>query len=217
MTQTLVRVVGGCMVMAAFAVPAAAQNERRIGFSFAFPSAVGVQWDVTDKFSLRADGDFLHNRSELTSDLDFLPPSLVGSSLPSTTTVNTSQVVSIGVTAMWAIHSSDQLKVYVAPRIAVNILNRESETNYDVSGIPPALLAILQLPAQGETRSETDTMPEYSVGLGASYRLASRFAVFAETGFSYSRGSLGIGSGLGLESRQTTFGLRGGVGGILYF
>ena len=215
MTKSVVRVVFSCALLAAVASPAAGQDVRRLGLTFAFPGAVGVQWDVTDMFSLRADAGFNRSRSEFTTDIsDFIPRGQV-ISWPSPTTITTSQYVSIGVSAMWAIHARDQLKVYVAPRIGVRFASQETETEYDLSGLPPAIVAALQLPSLDEDFSESDAEPEFGAMFGVSYRVAERFGVFAETGVEYTRGdfeSRGV-----LRSTHSSFGLRSGVGGVLYF
>jgi hypothetical protein len=207
-----------CTLVTCSALSAAAQNDRRIGVTFAFPGAVGVQWDVTDAFSLRADAGFSRTRSESTTDFgDLFPPTfpVTVTRFPSSTTVTTSQHASIGISAMWALHSRDQLKLYVAPRAGVRVMSQESETSYDLSGLPPALLAALQLPRLDEEFSLTDTSPEFGVMFGASYRLAPRFGVFVETGAEYTRGTFESGSSL--ESTHSTFGIKSGVGAVLYF
>ncbi len=216
MTQTVVRLAVTCTLVVCAAVPAAAQDDPRIGVTFAFPGAVGVQWDVTDAFGLRADAAFSRTRSESTSDFGELLPRGVGiTPFPSITTVTTIQHTSIGLSAMWAVHSRDQLKVYVAPRIGVRVFRQDSETDYDLSGLPPAVVAALSLPRLDEELSFSETSPEFGVSLGASYRLGPRFGVFVETGAEYTRGTFET-AGV-LESRHSTFAIRSGIGAVLYF
>lgn len=216
MTNCVARLVLGSTLVVLAASSAAAQDTRRIGLTFAFPGAVGVQWDVTDKFSLRADTGFTRFRDELRTNIgDLIPRGFQGISIPDPTTTYTSQNVSIAVSAMWALHTREQLKIYVAPRIGVDLRSQTTEIEYDLSGVPPALLAVLQLPSLQDEFSDTDTVPEFGAMFGVSYRLAERFAVFAETGVAYSRGNLD--SGREFRTKFSQFGLRSGIGGILYF
>jgi hypothetical protein len=216
MKQTFARLAISCTLVACSALPAAAQDDRRIGLSFAFPGAVGVQWDVTDAFSLRADGGYSRTRAESsTGFVSLFPAGTPIPALPVSTSVTTSHDVSIGVSAMWAVHSRDQLKVYLAPRIGISLYSQNTEFDFDLSGLPPSVIAALSLPARNADISETDTSPEFGVILGTSYRLAPRFGIFAEGGAAYTRRTFDR-SGT-LESTFTSVGIRSGVGGILYF
>ena len=71
------------------------------------------------------------------------------------------------------------------------------------------------MPADIDDETETQYDQEYGGVFGALYRLGDRFGVFGETGFQVSRFTST--SSRGSPSTQTTFGLRAGVGGILYF
>ena len=53
--------------------------------------------------------------------------------------------------------------------------------------------------------------------VGAQHKLGTRFSVFGEVGFGYSRSTLGAGSLVIAEATASTLGTRSGVGVILYF
>lgn len=223
MTTWIVRCAVSCAVLI-MAWPAAAQD-RKWGVLFAYPGSVGIQWDLSDKFAIRFDGDYNRNHSEFTIGMADPPPRfspmLPGATLPgltpivvSTVTEITSQNGSIAVSALFTLVTRDQLKIYVTPRAGLSITSVTFRTEYDVSGIPPALLAAITFPAN-EERSESDYAPDISARFGASYRLGDRFSVFAEAGFGYT-GGLSTTS-LNTEVKQHAIGLRSGIGGILYF
>jgi hypothetical protein len=174
-----------------------------------------VHWDVTEKFSLRLDGDYDRTQTTLTSGTgDPFPRSLPPISI-SSTIETTTQAGSIGASGLFTLHARDQLRMYVAPRVGIAIVNLTSRTEWDVSGIPPPLLAALTVPAN-EERSNTDVMAEISALFGASYRVGERFGVFGETGFRYTGGTASATSST-VEIERSSFGLRAGIGGILYF
>jgi hypothetical protein len=216
MTKPLVRIVfSGLVLMLAW--PAQAQD-RKWGLLFAYPGSVGLQWDVAEKFALRVDGDFNRNHTELESVQGDPPIRLTPTIVPifiSTLTETTTISGSIAVSGLFTLHARDQLEIYVAPRVGVAIANLTSRTEWDVSGVPPALLAALTLPANDE-QSRTNYSPDISAKVGASYRPGDRFAVFGETGAGYTRSSSST-LPSNLEVTHSTFGLRAGIGGILYF
>ena len=221
---TLVRMALVCGFVAAFSSAASAQD-RKWGILFAYPGAVGVQWDVADRFAIRVDGDYDRSHSEFITGMGDPPPRVMptipGITVPtfipvlvSTTSEITTHRGSIGVSGLFALVARDQLKIYVAPRAGVSMSSVTFRTTFDVSGIPPALLAAITLPAN-EERSESDYAPDFSAKFGAAYRLGDRFSVFGEAGFGYTGGVST--SNFNTEVRQNSIGLRSGIGGILYF
>lgn len=228
MTPLSIRLVFSGLVLLG-AMPAAAQD-RTWGLLFGYPGSVGVQWDVTGKFAVRVDGDYERDHATLTTGMGDPPPRSVTTSVTfmpitdvvparpifiSSMTETTHQSGSIAVSGLFTLHESDQLKIYVAPRAGVAIVNSTSRTDWDVSGLPPALLAAITFPADVE-RSHTDYAPDISAKFGASYRLGDRFGVFGETGFGYVRRAAST-DGSTIEATLSSFGLRAGIGGILYF
>lgn len=199
MMGTGLRLVVVFVMVAVCASPAAAQDERRWGLLFAYPGSVGVQWDASDKFALRLDADYV--QTTFTSEISL---GLVGSSIRTTrTTTTTLGITRLGISTPFTVHSRDSLKLYVAPRVAISIERSSSTSEED------------GMPADSDDETETQYDQEYGGVFGALYRLGDRFGVFGETGFQVSRFTST--SSRGLLSTQTTFGLRAGVGGILYF
>ena len=222
MTKYIVRLaLSGLVLVVAW--PAAAQD-RKWGVLFAYPGAIGIQWDVSSKFAIRFDGDYNRNETEFITDTGSpvrLSPTIPGPPIPgltpivvSTMTETTSYNGSIGVSGVFALVTRDQLKIYLAPRAGVTMAGVSIRTEFDVSGIPPALLAALTVPAN-EERSESNYAPEISAKFGAFYRLGDRFGVFGEAGFGYTGGIST--TSFNSEVKHHSIGLRSGIGGILYF
>jgi hypothetical protein len=183
---------------------------------FAYPGSVGIQWDATGKFALRFDGDYDRNQTTLTSGMGDPPPRFPAAPIVISSSIETTtQAGSLGASALFTLHARDQLRIYVAPRVGVEIVTLTSRTEWDVSGIPPALLAALTVPAN-EERSTTDIMADIRAIFGASYRVGERFGVFGETGVGYTGGTASATSST-VEIERSSFGLRAGIGGILYF
>ena len=51
--------------------PALAQDERRVGLVMAFPSEVGVLWQVSDRIAVRPDGSFTWAKHHSSFSLSF--------------------------------------------------------------------------------------------------------------------------------------------------
>jgi hypothetical protein len=116
----------------------------------------------------------------------------------------------LGVSVLVDLHRSDELRLYLAPRIAVLMSKNETETT--ITGLSPADLAALTFPANRETTSST---PSGGVTLGASHDISPRLRIFGEAGVNYSRGTL---DGFALNNiKQSSFGLRSGVGAVVLF
>lgn len=220
MKKCIVRLTLSGLVLLS-ASPAAAQD-RKWGLLFAYPGAIGIQWDLSSKVAIRFDGDYNRNETEFITDISLgFIPLVPGAPIPgltpmvvSTTTETSSYNGSIGVSGVFTLVTRDQLKIYVAPRAGVTIAGVSIRSESDPSGIPPALLAAITMPAN-EERSERDYAPEISAKFGAFYRLGDRFGVFGEAGFGYTGGIST--SSFNSEVRHYSIGLRSGIGGILYF
>jgi hypothetical protein len=96
-------------------------------------------------------------------------------------------------TAKW-----DNVSAYVAPRVAWS--HGSAESRADVGGF------------NNESSADSYT---YSGSLGAQAWVGTRFSVFGEAGVSYTHGESE--TSLGTELKNKSFGLRSGVGAILYF
>ena len=116
----------------------------------------------------------------------------------------------LGVSILFDLHRSDELRLYIAPRFAVLISKTEIETT--ITGLTPGDLAALTVPANRDT---TSTTPTGGVAIGVSHDLTPRLRIFGEAGVNYSRGDL---DGIAVNDiTQTSFGLRSGVGAVILF
>lgn len=193
------------VAIALFASPAFAQDDRKFGVVVAYPASVGFEWQAARKIAVRFDGDYHRLTNEGTSQFDFsrfLPP------LSITTRIE-SHNVQLGVSVLVDLHRSDDLRLYLAPRIGVNLENSSFETEFDGD---PALLAAVSLPADSDTSSSS---PAGGVALGASHDVSDRLRLFGEAGFNYVHGTRG--GLIGDDVTTTAFGLRGGVGVVIRF
>ena len=215
MRQLTVALLAALTVTAA-ASTASAQTERRMGFVIAYPGSVGIEWQAASTLALRVDGDFRQVTNEATSDFGFgrFLPSLPG--LPviipesfEVTTKTTSRNFDLGLSLLFDLRRSDDLRVYLAPRVGVNFARTTFATEF---GGDARMLAALTVPADSETSS---TSPSGGVALGASRDLGERFRVFGETGFDYMRGDFS--GGIGADVTNSAFGLRAGVGAVILF
>jgi hypothetical protein len=202
-------------VTLAAAGQARAQDTPRVGITMGYPAAVGVIWNVDDRFALRPEVTFAGSSGD-SSGSDVLGPS------PGLTT-DLSQV-GVGISALIYLGRQDVLRMYVSPRFAYT--HTSSSTN-GVSTI---------LPLSSET---TGSAYSTSGSFGAQYALARRFGVFGEIGAGYSSSkatatstlnTLTSGGFLGVpfttttstqivrsESRIRSWNVRTGVGVIFYF
>jgi|SRR5687768_17277005 len=207
-------IAAACAALTLCAPTAYAQTDRRFGFVIAYPTSVGLQWHAADRFAIRFDAAYRHS----TVDSSSTPTPFPLPGLPNviripvfeirSSTSNTS--AELGVSVLFDLHRSDELRLYVAPRIGVLITKSDIETT--VTGLTPADLAAITLPANRESTSHT---PSGGVALGASHNISPRFRIFGEAGVNYSRGTL---DGIPLNDiTQTSFGLRSGVGVVVLF
>lgn len=210
----LARVIAlsSALVLAA-ASAASAQDERRVGLVMGFPTTVGVLWQVSDRFALRVDGSYNGTSADIEGVDDSLTttPSPVPAFEISIRQEISTQSASIGASFLFDLHRQDQFRIYLAPRVGLGILQTESTTTIDISLVPtfPGVP-----PRDSETkRSETSYSPVFDALLGASSRIGDRFGVFGEAGFSYTQTT----TEELLQATRRSFGIRAGVGAILFF
>ncbi len=188
-----------------------AQDEPRIGLTMGSPSSVGVIWQVSDKVAVRPELAFTRVTNEFPS------ADLVGGG--TTTASADSWQVGAGVSGLFYVSRWNGVRTYLSPRL-VYTKSSSSSSSSSVSSI------------KGESSMYTT-----SGSFGAQYAVARHFGVFGEVGLAYgSTTSIststvtlpGIGAFLGAsaplstlvtrtESRTTSFGIRSGVGVILFF
>lgn len=180
----------------------------------AYPASVGVQWQAADRLTIRFDGSYRHSTVESSSTpVPFPIPTLPGGiRIPvfeiRTSTSNTG--AELGVSVLFDVHRSDELRLYIAPRIAV--LTSKTETETTITGLTPADLAALTVPANLDTTSHS---PSGGVALGVSHDVSPRIRIFGEAGVNYSRSAL---DGIPVNDiTQSSFGVRSGVGVVVLF
>lgn len=200
--------------LAVTAPTAHAQTERRLGFVIGFPASVGLEWHAADRIAVRFDGTYRRASVESSATPTIPIPALPGlGRIPvfevRSSTTNTG--AELGVSLLFDLHRSDDLRVYVAPRVGVLISRTASETT--ITGLTPAELAALTVPANQEATSST---PTGGVGIGVSHNISPRLRVFGEAGLSYSSGDVAAISTI-TEVSQNSFALRSGVGVVVLF
>jgi hypothetical protein len=203
--QRLMLVILAGAAIALSASPVAAQDERKFGVVVAYPASVGIEWQAARKLAIRLDGDYRQSSNEGTSEFEFSRffPAV------SITTIIESRNTELGLSLLVDLHRSDALRLYLAPRVAVNFDHSSYRTEFDGD---PALLAAVTVPADSDSSS---TSPSGGVAVGASHDVSDRFRVFGETGFHYVRGNFG--GLIGNDVKNTVFGLRAGVGAVIRF
>lgn len=184
--------IGSLCLLVLGAGSAAAQDAPKAGITMGFPGSIGVLWQVSERVAVRPELSFSLFSSSTASTLAALDDDQ-----------NDSWAFGTGVSVLFTVHKSDNLRTYVAPRFSY------SRTSIDT----------------GDTTESAGN--DYSAAgmFGAEYSLSRRFSVFGEVGADYSwQKSTHTFSGLPTSAPATTFtakshtlSTRTGVGVILYF
>jgi hypothetical protein len=215
----------------AFAASAAAQDDRNVGLTIGYPSAVGVIWQAADRVAIRADTFF--SSSWTGTDASNAGDAVLR--LVGTTSSTSGRTFGVGVSVLVTVATWERLRAYLAPRAAYARSSNESEISFSASlpGIP-----IVIQPATFETKVTTQT---YSGSFGTQYGLGERFAAFGEVGVAYASSQPSTGGAVRFGSagstspifnlpgvttsisssiprpRTNTLGIRSGVGIIFFF
>lgn len=181
----------GALVLLLLTTSAFAQDEPRIGITMAYPTTVGLLWQVSERIAVRPDVAFSTTTGESSTSNSFgaTPTSIDGSS------------VSVGLSALLTVRRWDNVRAYVSPRV---------EYARNTSTL-----------AFGTTTSNSKgTAYVTSVAFGAQYVPVRRFGVYGEVGLAYTRGTntSALTQARGV-SRTTTqgVGLRSGAGVMFFF
>jgi hypothetical protein len=184
---------------------ASAQDEPRLGFVIGAPAVAGVQWQITDRFAIRGDAAFSWNRVEqVTGSLTS------GTNTVTLTTRSRSSVASAGVSALITVSRREQLRLYVAPRVAWQNVSSEFTTD--------TLSQFGGSSASVSTRSSSTTRNgvQFEGLFGGNYRLTERFSIFGETGLSLTTPTAS--SSTPTDSvKSHSFGSRSNVGVVIHF
>lgn len=229
MAQSFVRILFLTTLFAISAVPAAAQDDPRFALVTSFPTpTVSVQWDLSDRFAVRFEGSYNFGDESAESDSgDDDVPTPPGSIRIRTAT--TSQVTvhntSFSIAGIYNLHRSDQLRLYVTPRVGIAI----SKQHYAIStavvnpppGLPPSVLDVF---ARTASLDETSSSPTFGASFGAATHVNRRLALFGEAGFNYSSvdtptviGPTLVTSTSNLRIERSTVSTRAVGGVMLYF
>ena len=189
---------GIAIMVLAGASTAWAQQDRSVGLVIGYPTSAGVLWHISDRIALRPDVAINRQSIETTSTVSGLGPSITSTS--TTTGWNTS----VGMSALFYLGPRTDLRFYLTPRVAYQWASTETET------APP-------LPQLSSYESESDGFLAAG-SFGAQYQVHERFGVFGEIGLSFSEQEGETGFTLARQSLSTSsFGLRSGVGVVVYF
>ncbi len=195
--------------------PAAAAQEKTVGLVVGYPIDVGVLWQASARVALRADVGFSFYTFESNQSL-----SLGTTVRSSVTTTSSTGSATLGLSSLFTIRNDDNLRLYLAPRAAIELTRQSHETVFD----PPLPSSSRNL----DEVSDTARGHEFDVMFGGQYRLRDRLALFGETGLAYRRSSYpSVSTTLSIlgsssseserDSRTTFFGLRSTVGLVFFF
>jgi hypothetical protein len=225
------RLLGVVLAFASIAAPAAAQDDPRFALLASFPSpTVSFQWELSERFAIRFEGSYSYRdeTTETTSGgLPELVPATPNSIILETATRNetTTHNGAIGVAGIVTLHRTDQMRLYVAPRISITRSTQRITSETTLTRIPPGLppSVIGNLFPRSETFESSSTSPSAGASFGAVTNIHRRLAIFGEAGFTWNRSdapltTIVIGSTLSplrdTEAKRTTVNTRA-VGGVM--
>ena len=189
-----------------------AQEDRRVGVTAGYPAAVGVLWQITDRFAIRPDVSWSWSSSESSSTID------VGGGFGTISSASSfeSHTTTFGISGLWTIHREDALRVYLGGRAGYS---RSTGTNTSTSanisiGFPALTPVVTTTTRTTESRNEGYAA---SAMFGGQYQLVRRFATFGEIGVTYSSTESDSDNVTRLDTKVRSASLRSGVGVILFF
>lgn len=201
-----------CALTLGAASAASAQPERRLGLVIGYPAAAGVQWQINDRFTIRGDAGFDWGMSEqVTSGLSISLNGVPVSSSTTTTTFRHSTSI-IGASGLVTVSRTEQLRLYLAPRIAWRNVRSSFDAVTQSTGSATRLTPEFE---SDRSSSSASNGVELDAMFGANYRLSDRFAVFGEAGLAYIRPTTTSSSSDELKSYSV--GSRSDVGIVIYF
>jgi len=187
------------VILMASVSSASAQQDYRVGLVMGYPASVGVLWHVSDGIALRPDIAINRQSTESTSTVStgFTPPQ-------TSTSTTTGWSTSVGLSALFYLGPLADLRFYLTPRLAYQWTRSKTETSPE-------------LPQLVDIESESDGFLAAG-SFGAQYAPHDRFRLFGEVGLSYSEQEGETGFTVARQSLSTSsFGLRSGVGIVVYF
>jgi hypothetical protein len=158
--------------------PSNAQETGDVGLTMAFPAAVGVIWQTTDRLAIRPDFTFSHQESS-------------GSAL-----VASSNATGVGVSALFYVRKWDSLRAYLTPRfgyqhVSQNLPGASGSTAQDQYSFAGSFGAEYQLHRRFAVFAETGLIYTHSSTDNTSTTAGAPFS------FSTTSNSWGTRSGVG--------------------
>jgi hypothetical protein len=106
----------------------------------------------------------------------------------------------VGISALFYLRTYDRLRTYIAPRFSYGHSSATSEASDLIN----------------EVRTTTTNVVGASGSFGAQYGLGDRFSVFGEIGFAFTHATTES-SRISTEGTSNNWGLRSGIGVVVYF
>jgi hypothetical protein len=187
-----------------------AQQDRTVGIVAGYPAAVGVLWQVAERFAIRPDVSWSRIVGESFTSINFSGNPVLGDGRVTVSeTATNSQSFTVGLSGLWTLNRQESLRLYLGGRAGYSRGTSTSTTTGPfISNTSPSLNFGT---TQTSTREETSEGYSGSGFFGGQYGLGNRFAVFGEIGAAYTKSELTE----TFETRQV--GLRSGVGVIVFF
>jgi len=213
--------------IAAVSSAADAQDAGQWGVSVAAPGSAGVHWQISDRWAVRGDVDYDYTKTEFesgtNSSFTFNDGTQVVQVGGSTSRSEAStHATALGLSALVTVHRQDALRLYLAPRVAVNFTSTRSVLTTETI-LPPGFPAgIIRDSARTQTIEDSSVSPIVGASFGASTTIGTRFGIFGEAGVVYSRTessqtSTITSSLLSTKVTRSGFGTTGRVGVMLLF
>jgi len=134
----------------------ASAQDKKVGLTMGYPSAIGVVWHISDRVALRPELSLAGGSAETTA---------AGFSSESDTTA-----IGTGISALFYLNTADKLRTYLSPRFTYG----HSTTEQDFSSIT------------NSTAKATTNNAGGQGSFGAQYYVSNRFALFGELGVGFS-------------------------------
>jgi hypothetical protein len=205
--------------------PASAQDAGQWGVVVAAPGSAGVLWQLSDRWAIRGDVDYNYSKNVLETGGGAFTFNNEVVQFGGTTSRNESSTHSavVGLSVLVTVHRNDALRLYLAPRIAVNFASTLSESTIATT-LPPGFPAdVTRGLVRSQTVEDSSATPAGGASFGASTTIGTRFGVFGEAGVFYSRhesspSATVSSTSIGLTTiRRTGFGTTGRAGVMVLF
>lgn len=221
------------LLVVAFAPVASAQDKGKVGLVVGYPTTAGVLWQVSDRIAIRGEGSFSWSSSKTEQPPDNSSSTFTFNDSSTTVTFGGGSIGatqeshsvsgSVGISALITLTKTDELRTYIAPRVALAMARSTTTIEYDLSRFSsPTFGQVLLRGFENQKITTKSRTPSYGAAFGATTTLRERFGVFGELGFNYTpTGSVPLiigGSSVTATIRESrTVSLRSGIGVTIYF